>query len=419
MFFTVNSLMFGQITSSSSSDKNDSKTQQAEKAEQLVKDLTNKSGVLFKEGLTALSDNRRSIAGDYFDKSIEVFLMSGVDVKENQKLRECYNQLIETVYRIEFPADNQLPQIRSLSATCGWDIKNETADNIAKIIRTQPTEHTSDEFASAMTGKAKQDSQPQVGFNEQKFEVSPLDDMAKLTFTENRQRNHYNDNISVRIVRAKAGDSLTNIAQREGISLAELANFNGLLTTSTLPTGREIKILSRERGSIVRRIATESETKEQANCTSLTSPVIQELKLGMTVNEVSKKLNKIIATKKVKDSSPEFYSALISNLRGVKYVYLNFFKGKLFYLKVAYDSSINWNGITEFQTATSKALNLPNTWQGKYSFEKQLICNNFEIEIFNLSSKDYFLTLMDNNVVQAMVSEKLLNEKNKKKSFKP
>ena len=50
---------------------------------------------------------------------------------------------------------------------------------------------------------------------------------------------------SVRVVKAKSGDSLTKIAEREGVSLAELAKFNGLLTTSALPIGREIKIPSK------------------------------------------------------------------------------------------------------------------------------------------------------------------------------
>jgi hypothetical protein len=110
--------------------------------------------------------------------------MSGVDVQRNQKLRECYNQLIETVYRIEFPADNQLPQIRGLSATCNWDIRNETADNIANLVRTQPTEPTNGELAASMTGNGNQPVETQVGFNEQKFEVSPLDDLAKLELTQ-------------------------------------------------------------------------------------------------------------------------------------------------------------------------------------------------------------------------------------------
>ena len=183
LVFISASFTFGQITSSSSSGRNDSKPPEAQQAEKAVNDLTDKSGILFKEGLTALTDNRRSIAGEKFDKSIEIFLMSGIDVQKNQKLRECYNQLIETVYRIEFPSDNQLPQVRSLSATCSWDIKNETADNIAKIIKTQPAVGSIDPSATAAANTVQPD-QVQVGFNEQKFEASPLDDLAKLELTQ-------------------------------------------------------------------------------------------------------------------------------------------------------------------------------------------------------------------------------------------
>ncbi len=67
-----------------------------------------------------MQDNRRPQAGEDFDKSVEVFLMSGVNVSRSPKLQNCYNQLIETVYRIEFPSNAQQPQIRSLSATCNW-----------------------------------------------------------------------------------------------------------------------------------------------------------------------------------------------------------------------------------------------------------------------------------------------------------
>ena len=184
LIFISASFSFGQSTSSISSGRNDTKTPETLQAEKTVNDLTGKSGVLFKEGLTALVDNRRSIAGEKFDKSIEVFLMSGVDVQRNQKLRECYNQLIETVYRIEFPSDAQLPQVRSLSATCNWDIKNETADNIANIIKIQPANAAGGNDVTVAASNGNQPDQTQVGFNEQKFEVSPLDDLAKLELTQ-------------------------------------------------------------------------------------------------------------------------------------------------------------------------------------------------------------------------------------------
>ncbi|MGI8641601.1 MAG: transglycosylase SLT domain-containing protein [Pyrinomonadaceae bacterium] len=186
LIFISASFAFGQITGSSSSGRNDSIPQQARQAERIVSDITNKSGVLFKEGLTALSDNRRSIAGEKFDKSIEIFLMSGINLTSNNnaKARDCYNQLIETVYRIEFPSGKEQPQIRSLSATCNWDIKNEAADNIAKLVQTPQTDTTNNALVTSMIGNGNSTEQMQVGFNEQKFEASPLDDLAKLELTQ-------------------------------------------------------------------------------------------------------------------------------------------------------------------------------------------------------------------------------------------
>ena len=94
------------------------------------------SGNAFKEGLLNLQDNRRSQAREKFDKSVEVFLMSNFNVRTTPKLGECYDKLVETIYRMEFPADRQPPQIQDLALTCNWDIKSELANNITRITKT-------------------------------------------------------------------------------------------------------------------------------------------------------------------------------------------------------------------------------------------------------------------------------------------
>lgn len=184
-----NSIVFAQITDSVSSGRNDAKTPEAVEAEKKVADLTFKSGVSFKQGLLNMQDNRRPQAGEDFNKSVEVFLMSGVNVSRNQKLQTCYNQLIETIYRLEFPSNAQQPQIRSLSATCGWNWNEndyKTADAVAKLVLTKPseTELGSNLITSTSTIAA---NEPTQGFNEQKFEVSPLDELAKLELTPEEQ----------------------------------------------------------------------------------------------------------------------------------------------------------------------------------------------------------------------------------------
>ena len=121
--------LVAQVTSSRSS--NDTSTAEVTKAQDAVKKILDESGNAFKEGLGAYISDNRTLAGERFDRSIEVFLFSTLNIQREAKLQNCYNQLIETIYSIEFPADHQLPQVRSLAMTCGWNIDNSISDNIA------------------------------------------------------------------------------------------------------------------------------------------------------------------------------------------------------------------------------------------------------------------------------------------------
>ena len=174
LFLLTNSFVFGQ-------------TEQIKEAEAQIAYVTEKSGTLFREGLLALQDNRRPEAGEKFDKSIEVFLYSTINVQKNQKLSDCYNQLVETIYRMEFPTGQQPPNIRSLSATCSWNISNETADTIAKLVLTAPI--TTATTGNGLISSVQNNSTVQMqGFQAQEFEPSPLDELSKLELTVEEQQ---------------------------------------------------------------------------------------------------------------------------------------------------------------------------------------------------------------------------------------
>jgi membrane-bound lytic murein transglycosylase D len=83
---------------------------------------------------------------------------------------------------MEFPTGNQPPNVRSLSATCGWNIDNDLAEKVAKIVQTTPVAPADN---TALVASANNTAQPITvqGFTEQKFEVSPLDELAKLELT--------------------------------------------------------------------------------------------------------------------------------------------------------------------------------------------------------------------------------------------
>lgn len=219
-----------------------------------VDTIIKESGKYFRAGLYNMQDNRRSQAGEDFNKSVEVFLMSGLNVNRKQQLLHCFNHLIETVYRIEFPSGSQPPQIRSLSATCGWTIDNELADKVAKIVLTAPVAPTNADTA-LITSAAGQTNQTQ-GFNEQKFEASPLDELTKLDLTQEirkvskSSKQIQSSSNNLQIVKARSGDTIAKLAKREGFSAVEIAKLNGLLPGSILKEGREVKIPKRFHGNI-------------------------------------------------------------------------------------------------------------------------------------------------------------------------
>ena len=169
---------------------NQTVTPEVQKAQEAVNKVLEDSGRYFRDGLQAFKENRRSDAGDNFDKSVEVFLYSTLNIQRDAKLSSCYNQLIETVYRVEFPADAQQPKVRELSATCSWswnanDFK--LADEVVALAR--PNKNVSESsVASASSGSGAAQTTSTMGFNEQQFEPSPLDDLAKLELTPEEQQ---------------------------------------------------------------------------------------------------------------------------------------------------------------------------------------------------------------------------------------
>jgi hypothetical protein len=185
--FVFNSFVSAQVTSSVSDGRNNTKPIQAEQAEARILQVTTDSGRYFKQGLLNLQDNRRPQAREDFDRSVEVFLMSGINLTSNNnaKARDCYNQLIETVYRMEFPNDKQAPQIRALSGTCTWSIDNDLADKVAKLVLTAPVnENPANNNPLVTAAIPNQSNEVTQGFADQKFEASPLDDLAKLELTQ-------------------------------------------------------------------------------------------------------------------------------------------------------------------------------------------------------------------------------------------
>jgi len=109
----------------------------------------------FRKGKLNLEDNRRDQARDEFDRAVDAILESGLDVRASQKLQTYYLELVERIYREEVPSQQVAPQVSSAAL-------------VAQSVQTP---------AAA----------PQIGFREQKFEPSPLDELSKLVLTPEEQ----------------------------------------------------------------------------------------------------------------------------------------------------------------------------------------------------------------------------------------
>ncbi len=194
IFLVFNSICSAQVTSSRSS--NETRPAEIIKAEDAVNKVLLDSGILFREGLLAYEDEKLSDAGEKFNKSVEVFLYSTLNIQREQKLQGCYNQLIETVYRIEFPSDSQLPQIRNLTITCNWNnldrsltIDNDLADKVAALARNNINRSAGiGPLNTVAVNSTKDSNAATVGFNTQEFEPSPLDDLSRLELSVDEQQ---------------------------------------------------------------------------------------------------------------------------------------------------------------------------------------------------------------------------------------
>jgi membrane-bound lytic murein transglycosylase D len=145
---------FGQIPAGSSARTIPT---DVEKSDPRVTQLITKAEEHFRKGKLNLEDNKREQARDEFDRAVDSILESGMDVRANQRLQVFYLELVERIYREEVPL-TQAPASTQL---------------VAQNTQTPATAQTS--------------KPPQIGFLDQRFEPSPLDELSKLVLTPDEQ----------------------------------------------------------------------------------------------------------------------------------------------------------------------------------------------------------------------------------------
>jgi membrane-bound lytic murein transglycosylase D len=148
---------FGQIPAGSSARTIQT---EVEKTDARVAQIIAKAEDHFRKGKLNLEDNKREQARDEFDRAVDSILESGLDVRASQRLQTYYLELVERIYREEVPLGHRPAQI---SATELVAQSNQTP------------------------AAPPQKTPPQIGFLEQRFEPSPLDELSKLVLTPDEQ----------------------------------------------------------------------------------------------------------------------------------------------------------------------------------------------------------------------------------------
>src|SRR5712671_4053678 len=139
---------------------------EVQKAQPRVDQVIERAEAFFQQGKLNLEDNKRDAARSDFDKAVDEILMSGMDVRANQKLQKFYLELVERIYREEVPVLQQQPQ--------------QTA---APVVAQGAVPVSSDKVA-----KLQQPRQAQIGFRQQTFEPSPLDALSKLILNDEEKK---------------------------------------------------------------------------------------------------------------------------------------------------------------------------------------------------------------------------------------
>ena len=135
----------------------------------------------FRKGKLNLEDSKREQARDEFDKAVDSILESGFDVRASQKLQTFYLELVERIYREEVPLQNQA-----------------VPNNVAMTLIAQNTQD-----------QKTPPPPPQIGFRDQKFEPSPLDELSKLVLTEQEKEVSSEDLLALEQAQKNVGFNFT------------------------------------------------------------------------------------------------------------------------------------------------------------------------------------------------------------------
>lgn len=236
----------------------------------------------FRKGKLNLGAGKRSEARDDFDQAVDVILTSGINVQVSNELQEYYLDLVERIYREEVPTINPAQP-------------SNVVELVAQGGRRTPANPV-----------------PSVGFVDQRFSPSALDELSELVLTEDEQ---------------SVGNSKSNLPM----------SYFGPTKYCNSPLIKKAQL----RGFHLDMTAAEIRSR----LPGFRLPAADSSGYARAIIRFSKT-----------EPAPQF-------LHGVITVVFDFVDGRVSYIGVVYDNSIKWNSLEQFTRQVSRTLGLPEQWQ--------------------------------------------------------
>lgn len=231
---------------------------------------------------------------------------------------------------------------------------------------------------------------------------SPLDELSKLELTPKE----LDISSTPKIVKARAGENLAQLAKRFGVDPVATARLNGLLPSSVLGAGREIKISDPNPSKPAEPVC---------NLSSDKSPEIRGIKLGMKESDFKALLQP--QSSNLLGIGARLYPIHFNrseSYKGLEALTPQFSEGRLVWLEVIYDSSVTWETDLEFALSLGNSFGLPaNSWKG-WAFGQVMECSDFSVNVTRNKVK-----LTDTGELRRQAERDAAEQDAKKKAFKP
>lgn len=142
------------------------------------------------------------------------------------------------------------------------------------------------------------------------------------------------------------------------------------------------------------------------------APALQNLRLGMTPDEVQTVFGRELKIKIKKNGNKVFFQNFIEkpapqSLSGVRALYLRFFDRRLYQIEFFYENRTEWQTLEDFIRHLTTTLNLPDLWKD-IKGRKTMTCNGFSLAADQVLNPRIELT--DENL-RAKAEEFLLQQK--------